>query len=291
MTLEELRALQVKTGIRLRSEGDRIRIIPPAGVAISPEVVEAVRRHKAGLLMIHGLHDLIHDSPDFSSWEMEALDLIQVVMARIEEACPPNWRIGHGSTDWAGLNAQIDDAFHAQNTEALESSLEDLEKAAGDSFWRRRDQFLDMDQPMAERPGEPPSVPCFCCRGTRFWKHAQVHHWVCWTCHPPADRKDVAQELDVEGPEEEPGEWDEETGELVTWFIETGQYRIPSEPFHLVPWIHVSGPDKFREALLFDISSGPRGPRNRYGALREDLKRLKGFLESFKQGFEETNEE
>jgi len=95
------------------------------------------------------------------------------------------------------------------------------------------------------------------------------------TCHPPADLKSVVQETVAEGLEEEPGEWDEETGELVTWFIETGQHRIPPEPFHLVHWLHVFGPDKFREAILSDINSGPDGPRNRYGALRADLKRLR----------------
>ena len=70
-------------------------------------------------------------------------------------------------------------------------------------------------------------------------------------------------------------EWDPEASDLIRWFLDEGQRRIPSEPFQLSPWQRVVDPGLFKEAILFDVSLGPTGPRNHCGAVIADLKRLK----------------
>jgi hypothetical protein len=69
--------------------------------------------------------------------------------------------------------------------------------------------------------------------------------------------------------------WSPESAVLIEWFIAEGQHRIPSEPFQLTPWQRVVDPKLFIKSILFDISWGPGGPRNMFGALGADLKRLK----------------
>jgi hypothetical protein len=73
-------------------------------------------------------------------------------------------------------------------------------------------------------------------------------------------------------------DWDPEIAALIRWFIDDGQHRIPDEPFQLCPWIEVTNPNRFKEALLFDISMGTDGSRYRCGGLTDDLRRLKEKL-------------
>lgn len=73
-------------------------------------------------------------------------------------------------------------------------------------------------------------------------------------------------------------EWDQKTVALVRWFIDEGQHLIPAEPFQLTKWITITKPDRFKEAMLFDISMGPDGLRSRIGSLQENLRRIKERL-------------
>ena len=72
--------------------------------------------------------------------------------------------------------------------------------------------------------------------------------------------------------------WGTEVEPLVNWFLDEGQHILPAEPFMLTSWIKVTNPERFRESIKFDISCGPDGPRNRYGAVEADLRRLHDLL-------------
>ncbi len=69
--------------------------------------------------------------------------------------------------------------------------------------------------------------------------------------------------------------WDSETAALVEWFERT---PAPAQPFQLSPGVFVARPNHFWEALRRDIAAGPNGPRARYGALQEDLRRLAALM-------------
>ncbi len=69
-------------------------------------------------------------------------------------------------------------------------------------------------------------------------------------------------------------EWDTEMLTLIRWFLDT---HPPTEPFELSKGVTVIRPALWWTALRRDIAAGPRGPRARYGALQEDLRRLKGL--------------
>jgi len=120
--------------------------------------------------------------------------------------------------------------------------------------------------------------PCNICQGTRFWRHTEPDHWLCSRCHPPAAPDVVVEEHEIQVDPIPQADWGPGGELLVTWFLEEGQYRIPAEPFMLTSWIKVTNPEKFRESIKFDISCGPAGPRNRYGAAVEDLRRLHDLL-------------
>ena len=124
-----------------------------------------------------------------------------------------------------------------------------------------------------DRPTRPPRR-CGACSRTRFWRHAGRTDWVCCTCHPPSSPDTVAEEWGTDPPTAQPADWGSRVGPLVIWYLGSGQHLIPAEPFALTSWITVINPMCFREALLFDISCGPDGPRNRYGAVEDDLRRL-----------------
>ena len=71
-----------------------------------------------------------------------------------------------------------------------------------------------------------------------------------------------------------PSDWGPALAPVVRWFLEEGQLRLPAKPFKLAPWLHVTHPERFKQSMLFHLKLGPGGPRNQYGAVREDLKRL-----------------
>lgn len=70
--------------------------------------------------------------------------------------------------------------------------------------------------------------------------------------------------------------WPPDVQSLVDWFL-TLEPRLIS-PFHLEDHRHISDPVKFCAALRLDISRGPTGPRARYGALQDDLRKLKSHF-------------
>ena len=69
--------------------------------------------------------------------------------------------------------------------------------------------------------------------------------------------------------------WDAETHRLIEWFERT---PAPAQPFQLSPGVFVAHPARWWEALRCDLRSGPGGPRARYGALQEDLRRLAALM-------------
>ncbi len=77
------------------------------------------------------------------------------------------------------------------------------------------------------------------------------------------------------GPTEE--KWDAETAALIEWFLTTSP---PRAPFTLTKAVVVAHPARWWEALRRDIAAGPHGPRARYGALQQDLRRLAALMKS-----------
>ena len=69
--------------------------------------------------------------------------------------------------------------------------------------------------------------------------------------------------------------WDAETAEIIEWFLTTSP---PREPFTLSKAVVVAHPARWWEALCRDVAAGPHGPRARYGALQQDLRRLAALL-------------
>lgn len=131
-----------------------------------------------------------------------------------------------------------------------------------------------------DRPNRPTCTdhPCRICSGTRFWRHAHHGHWLCMRCHPPTGPEIVGEECEVEADSTSPPDWGTDVEPLVNWFLGEGQHLIPDEPFRLTPWIEITNSERFRESILFDIACGPDGPRNRYGAVEADLRRLHHYL-------------
>ncbi len=66
-------------------------------------------------------------------------------------------------------------------------------------------------------------------------------------------------------------EWDAEMLTLIRWFLGT---HPPAEPFELSKGVVVLKPVLWWTAARRDIATGPNGPRARYGALQQDLRRL-----------------
>ena len=118
-----------------------------------------------------------------------------------------------------------------------------------------------------------PEHECRECNGGHFWRHARYGHWICSRCHPAPVPGLIAEEQVGESVAIAPN-WDPATEELVSWFTDEGQHRIPRGPFDLAPWIRITNPMKFKSAVLADIAAGTSGPRHRYGALTDDLIRL-----------------
>ncbi len=72
--------------------------------------------------------------------------------------------------------------------------------------------------------------------------------------------------------------WDTETAAAIEWFLTS---EPPAEPFVLRwcergirPAVEITNPKAFWRSLMVDVNWGPAGPRARYGALQDDLRRL-----------------
>ena len=72
-----------------------------------------------------------------------------------------------------------------------------------------------------------------------------------------------------DGSDSPPG-WGDATA-AVAWFA---SWTPPAEPFQLKPGITILDPHRWRQSIAADIAQGPSGPRARYGALQDDLRRL-----------------
>jgi len=70
--------------------------------------------------------------------------------------------------------------------------------------------------------------------------------------------------------------WPEPMVCLVQWFLNA---TLPEEPFSPSGYEHILHPATYYESLRRDIEAGPKGPRSRYGALQDDLQRLKAYCE------------
>ena len=75
-------------------------------------------------------------------------------------------------------------------------------------------------------------------------------------------------------PTDSPATWNADAAELVTWF-QANRDRLPVELFCLWPGAWVVDAALFYRSLDGDISTGPDGPRGRYGGLAHDLKCLR----------------
>ena len=73
----------------------------------------------------------------------------------------------------------------------------------------------------------------------------------------------------------EPSGWNGEMVGLIRWFLGT---HPPTEPFELSRGVTIIRPALWRTATRRDISLGPNGPRARYGALQQDLRRLAALM-------------
>ena len=71
--------------------------------------------------------------------------------------------------------------------------------------------------------------------------------------------------------------WSKEAEKLIDWLLSTQQIK---EPFRLDQCRKVFGPDKFYSSLLREIQIGPSCPRNRTGALVDDLQKLKNVVDA-----------
>ena len=73
-----------------------------------------------------------------------------------------------------------------------------------------------------------------------------------------------------------------DAAEAVAWFLAS---EPPSEAFVLRwcdrgirPAVTITDPEAFWHYLARDVAQGPTGPRARYGALQDNLKRLHGLF-------------
>ncbi len=94
----------------------------------------------------------------------------------------------------------------------------------------------------------------------------------------PKSAADIAERLldrKAEVIEALAAEWDAEMLTLIRWFLGT---HPPTEPFELSRGVTVLKPALWWTATRRDIAAGPNGPRVRYGALQQDLRRLAALM-------------
>lgn len=70
-------------------------------------------------------------------------------------------------------------------------------------------------------------------------------------------------------------EWDSGMARLIEWFL---TIEAPSQPFEISRAVVIQRPDKWWVFIHQDIEQGPSGPRARYGALQNDLGRLRAYF-------------
>ena len=65
--------------------------------------------------------------------------------------------------------------------------------------------------------------------------------------------------------------WPSDIQEIIDWFLKS---QPPKKSFQLKPAVRIMAPAKFWRDMKADIAAGPRGARDRYGAVRADLRAL-----------------
>ena len=75
-------------------------------------------------------------------------------------------------------------------------------------------------------------------------------------------------------PRKSASDWGELTP-VVEWFLAS---TPPSEPFRLQPGVRITDPVRWWRGLAVDVAAGPGTRRDRYGAVRGDLRRLYTLL-------------
>ena len=69
--------------------------------------------------------------------------------------------------------------------------------------------------------------------------------------------------------------WDGDTQENIHWFMTAPRMN---KPFYLDQYTQIILPALYYESIERDIQVGPSGPRAKYGALMDDLKKLKAII-------------
>lgn len=64
---------------------------------------------------------------------------------------------------------------------------------------------------------------------------------------------------------------------LVDWFL--SEKHLPADPFSFGQGVFVESPQKFYVSLKNDISAGAKGCRTIFGALQNDLQKLKNIVD------------
>ena len=69
--------------------------------------------------------------------------------------------------------------------------------------------------------------------------------------------------------------WEDDVLVIIEWLRNPDP---PAEPFRLDQVVSVSDPPLFWRTIKGDIAAGPTGPRARYGAIQDDLRRLSALF-------------
>jgi hypothetical protein len=79
-------------------------------------------------------------------------------------------------------------------------------------------------------------------------------------------------------------EWDEP---LAKWFL--SEEKLPLEPFQFKPAVWLADLQKFYNSLKADVMLGRKSPRALFGALQDELRRLKAIVDERNQCLERAS--
>ena len=73
-------------------------------------------------------------------------------------------------------------------------------------------------------------------------------------------------------------DWPPDVGAAANFVMLLTVDDLPPAPFEFGPGCRIVDATKFLASLQTDVRCGPRGPRNRFGAVQSDLRRLRDLL-------------